>query len=159
MDQSQKKPPQSRNESTHAPKGTYIPSIDPNLYIAKNAEEIFLYFSRLSYRHWVWDEDLEKYIEESAILGVQMTTDWWNDPDAKTMPTIIEDERDRFASQAHALPDNITSYNGTGKIGYPPRKECVLSHIVSCCLLILFPLQWMDSCHHISCGPPALVRV
>jgi hypothetical protein len=126
MDQAQRKPPQYQDESHQAHKGTYIPSIDPNLYIAKDAGEIYLYFSRLSYRHWVWDTTRQKFIEESSILAVQLTTDWWNDPDAKIMPKIVEEERDRFASLAEPLPENITSYNGTGEIGFPPRKECVL---------------------------------
>lgn len=126
MEFTQRQPPLTKEAAKLAPKGTYLSSIDPNLYISKDAKEIYLYFSRAGYRHWNWDLNREKFIEESAVMGVQLTTDWWNDPEAKTMPTIIEKERDRFARDASPLPYNITSYNGTGEIGYPPRKEYVL---------------------------------
>lgn len=126
MDHTQRQPPLTRHAAKRAPRGTYLSSIDPNLYISKDAKEIYLYFSRAGYRHWNWDLDRRKFIEESAVMGVQLTTDWWNDPDANTMPTIIEGQRDRFARDACPLPLNITSYNGTGEIGYPPRKEYVV---------------------------------
>ncbi|UZJ55986.1 hypothetical protein CBS101457_005306 [Exobasidium rhododendri] len=123
MDSFQRRPPPSRKAARHAPRGTYLSSIDPNLYFSPNAEEIYLYFSRAAYRNWNWDVGRGKYIEESEVIGVQLSTDWWNDPEAKTMPTIIDEEKNKNADRAWPLPENITLYNATGEIGYPPRKD------------------------------------
>jgi hypothetical protein len=49
---------------------------------------MYLYFSRNAYRNWVWDYDLNKYIEESNLLAVPLTANWWNDPTGRTMPGI-----------------------------------------------------------------------
>lgn len=125
MDAAQMRPPASPHHASLAPRGSYISAIDPNLYIGPDAKHIFLFYSRTAYRNWVWDAQLEKYIEESNILAVQLSTDWWNDAEAQTMPRIIDAEVDRRASEAEPLLHNITAYNGTGQIGYPPRKECV----------------------------------
>lgn len=83
----QNKPPVTLEEGMTAPKGTYLPYIDPNVFFDDDGR-IYLYFSRNCYRNWVWDPVLEKYLEESNIYCVELTTDWWNDPEAKTMPTI-----------------------------------------------------------------------
>lgn len=50
--------------------------------------KMYLYYSRNAYRNWVWDDDLGKYIEESNIYAVELTSAWWNDPTGTTMPTI-----------------------------------------------------------------------
>jgi hypothetical protein len=123
MDSIQRSPPSLLKTAKTAPRGTYLSSIDPNLYFSPNAKEIYLYFARAAYRNWIWDASLEKFIEESGVVGVQLSTNWWNDPQAKTMPSIAQKEVDRFADSAWPLPANISSYNATGEIGFPPRKE------------------------------------
>lgn len=53
-----------------------------------------------------------------------MKRDWWDDPSASTMPSIIDSEKDRFAQTSAPLPSNISSYNGTGStIKEPKRKD------------------------------------
>ncbi|CEH13600.1 GLYCOSYL HYDROLASE 43 FAMILY MEMBER [Ceraceosorus bombacis] len=122
MDEEQLLPPKTQQEGRQAPKGTFIPMIDANVFFDENGK-IYLYGSRNAYRNWVWDDQLNKYIEESNVIGVQLTTDWWEDPNAKTMPEIISSEKDKTAPDAPDLPRNITSYNGTGEIGSPRRKD------------------------------------
>lgn len=60
---------------------------------------------------------------ESNVVAVQLQRDWWDDPSARTMPEVISSEKDKHADDARPLPRNITSYNATGEIGDPPRKE------------------------------------
>jgi GH43 family beta-xylosidase len=87
MGPDQKKPPATLAKGRKAPRGTYMPSIDPNVFFDDDGRQ-YLYFSRNAYRNWVWDTDLGKYIEESNILAVPLTRAWWNDPSGRTMPTI-----------------------------------------------------------------------
>ncbi|KAH7311419.1 beta-xylosidase [Stachybotrys elegans] len=122
MDQAQMLPPQTLEEGHTAPKGTYIPTIDVNIFFDDD-DRIYLYLSRNAYRNWIWDTRLGKYIEESNIIVVEMDRAWWDDPTASTMPEIIASERDVHAKDATLLPCNITSYNGTGELGHPPRKD------------------------------------
>ena len=98
MGPDQLKPPATLAEGQTAPLGTYIPTIDPDVYFAHDGRE-YLYYSRNAYRNWVWDTDLHKYIEESNILAVQLTTRWWNDPKGRTMPTIAPAYRNANASR------------------------------------------------------------
>jgi hypothetical protein len=86
MGPDQKKPPATLAEGETAPLGTYIPTIDPDVLFDQG--RTYLYFSRNAYRNWVWDTDLGKYIEESNIYAVELTTAWWNDPHGATMPSI-----------------------------------------------------------------------
>ncbi|KAK7755386.1 hypothetical protein SLS62_002613 [Diatrype stigma] len=123
MDEKQMLPPQSRDEGETAPKGTFIPTIDPNVFFDEDGR-IYLYTSRNAYRNWNWDAELGKYIEESNIIVVELERDWWDDPDAATMPEIAAAQRNARAADAPQLPCNITSYNGTGgELGNPPRKD------------------------------------
>ncbi|GAB3301158.1 glycoside hydrolase family 43 protein [Parasphingorhabdus pacifica] len=92
MDATQKKPPGTLAEGRTAPLGTYIPSIDPNVFFDDG--RMFLYFSRNAYRNWVWDRDLGKYVEESNILAVELDDEWWHDPTGRTMPKIHSSYRD-----------------------------------------------------------------
>jgi GH43 family beta-xylosidase len=92
MGPDQKKPPATLQEGETAPLGTYIPTIDPDVFFDSSGRA-FLYFSRNAYRNWVWDYDLGKYIEESNIYAVEITKDWWNDPTGGTMPTIAPQYR------------------------------------------------------------------
>ncbi|KAF4978207.1 hypothetical protein FZEAL_5368 [Fusarium zealandicum] len=122
MDEKQILPPQTLSKGKKAPKGTYIPTIDPNIFFDKDGR-IYLYTSRNAYRNWNWDDSLGKYIEESNIIVVELERDWWDDPAASTMPEIVASQKDIHAKDAPALPDDISSYNGTGEIGHPPRKD------------------------------------
>ncbi|MFZ1997331.1 MAG: family 43 glycosylhydrolase [Solirubrobacteraceae bacterium] len=87
MGPDQKKPPATLQQGETAPLGTYIPTIDPDVFFDSSGR-VYLYYSRNAYRNWVWDTDLGKYIEESNIYAVQLTKGWWNDPTGQTMPTI-----------------------------------------------------------------------
>jgi GH43 family beta-xylosidase len=87
MGPDQKKPPATLQQGETAPLGTYIPTIDPNVFFDSSGR-IYLYYSRNAYRNWVWDTDLGKYIEESNIYAVELTKGWWHDPTGQTMPTI-----------------------------------------------------------------------
>lgn len=87
MGPDQKKPPATLQQGMTAPTGVYIPGIDPDVYFDDNGK-MYLYFSRNAYRNWNWDTDLNKYIEESNLLAVPLTADWWNDPTGRTMPSI-----------------------------------------------------------------------
>ncbi|KAK2008145.1 beta-xylosidase [Colletotrichum eremochloae] len=122
MDDKQMLPPDAREKGTTAPKGTYIPTIDPNIFFDKDGR-IYLYTSRNAYRNWNWDNGLGKYIEESNIIVVEMDRAWWDDPFARTMPEIASSQINLHANDAPELPSNITAYNGTGEIGNPPRKD------------------------------------
>ncbi|MDR1440641.1 MAG: family 43 glycosylhydrolase [Clostridiales bacterium] len=83
----QKVPPATLADGEMAPVGVYLPFIDPNVFFDDNGD-IYLYYSRNAYRNWVWDTDLEKYVEESNIYAVKLTTDWWNTDGTPVMPTI-----------------------------------------------------------------------
>ncbi|KAH9904404.1 glycoside hydrolase family 43 protein [Xylariomycetidae sp. FL2044] len=122
MDAEQMLPPQSLAEGQTAPKGTYIPTIDPNIFFDEDGR-LWLYTSRNAYRNWNWDKTLGKYIEESNIIVVELERDWWDDPSATTMPEIAASQRDIHAASAPKLPCDIARYNGTGEIGRPPRKD------------------------------------
>jgi Glycosyl hydrolases family 43 len=91
MGPDQKKPPATLEEGQTAPLGTYIPTIDPDVFFDDG--RVYLYFSRNAYRNWVWDSDLGKYIEESNIYAVELTSGWWNDASGETMPTIAPSYR------------------------------------------------------------------
>ena len=86
MDETQRRPPDTLEEGQKAPLGTYLPFIDPNVFFDDG--KIYLYFSRNAYRNWVWDHELGKYIEESNIYAVELTSQWWDDPAGVTMPEI-----------------------------------------------------------------------
>ena len=87
MGPDQMQPPAKLEEGRTAPFGVYIPFIDPNVFFDDDGA-IYLYYSRNAYRNWVWDYDLGKYIEESNIYAVELSTDWWNDATGRTMPAI-----------------------------------------------------------------------
>ncbi len=70
-----------------APRGIYLSSIDANVFFDEDGK-IYLYYSRCCYRNCVYDPEYKKYIEESNILCVELTTSWWFDKTASSMPTI-----------------------------------------------------------------------
>jgi hypothetical protein len=80
-------PPASEEEGQQAPLGTYIPSIDANVFWDDDGS-IWLFFSRNAYRNWVWDEDFSEYVEESNIYAVRLDDAWWHDPEAKILPAV-----------------------------------------------------------------------
>lgn len=71
-----------------APKGQYVSTIDMNLFF--DGDKMYLYYSRCCYKNVRYDEKLDKFIEESNIVAVELNTEWWYDKEAKTMPTIKE---------------------------------------------------------------------
>ncbi len=97
MGPDQKQPPATLAQGQSAPLGTYIPMIDPDVLFNRDGRQ-YLYYSRNAYRNWVWDTDLGKYIEESNINAVELTTAWWRDPRGQTMPTIAPRYRGANAS-------------------------------------------------------------
>lgn len=123
MDDKQMRPPPTLGEGQTAPRGTYIPVIDPNVFFDDDDGKIYLYMSRNAYRNWNWDAALGKYVEESNIIVVELERAWWDDPTASTMPAIAASQRDKHAADAPRVPCNITAYNGTGEVGRPPRKD------------------------------------
>ena len=80
-------PPQTQEEAATAPKGVYLPFIDVHMLFDDDGK-IYYYYSRNAYRNWVWDDDLEKFIEESNIYVVPLTSDWWYNSPEPVMPTI-----------------------------------------------------------------------
>ncbi|EFX03910.1 beta-xylosidase [Grosmannia clavigera kw1407] len=122
MDEAQMLPPSSLRQAETAPRGTFIPTIDPNVFFDEDGR-IYLYASRNAYRNWVWDTTLGKHIEESNIIVVELESDWWDDPTAATMPEIVATQKNAMAADASPVPANITAYNGTGTIGRPPRQD------------------------------------
>ena len=110
MDAEQKRPPATQEEGRTAPKGTYIPFIDPDVFFDEDGR-VFLYFSRNAYRNWVWDDELGKYVEESNIYAVELTRDWWDDPTGTTAPSVAP----RYVG-ANGDPEP----DGTRRDGYVP---------------------------------------
>lgn len=78
------------NLEKNAPKGVYLSSIDADIFIDDD-KRIYLYFSRCCYRNCVYDEKLDKYIEESNICVVELNNDWWFTKGEPIMPTIKSD--------------------------------------------------------------------
>ncbi|KAI1797572.1 glycoside hydrolase family 43 protein [Ganoderma leucocontextum] len=86
-------PPSSHEEGETVPKGTYIPSNDPN-----NA-----------YRNWVWSDEFDKYTEESNIYIVRLDDAWWHDPHAKTLPAVHKSFRDVHKNEPKDCKTSINS--------------------------------------------------
>ena len=72
-----------------APKGVYLSMIDVNLFFDEN--RIYMFYSRCCYMNCLFDEKYQKFVEESNIVAVELNTEWWYDPEAKTMPTIKQE--------------------------------------------------------------------
>ncbi len=120
MDSAQMKPPATQEEGMTAPMGTYIPTIDANVFFDDDGR-IYLYYSRNAYRNWVWDDDLGKYIEESNIYAVELNTDWWSDPTGTTMPTIKEEYIN--ATKSEDDPENVRKDGFIPIINYGSEKQ------------------------------------
>jgi hypothetical protein len=115
MDAAQKRPPGTREEGERAPRGTYIPYIDPNVFFDDDGR-VYLYFSRNAYRNWEWDRTLAKYVEESNIYAVELDTAWWRDPRGATMPRIAEAYRNTHRGAND--PDGVRRDGFTPIINY-----------------------------------------
>ena len=70
-------------------KGYYLSMIDPNVFFDDDGR-IYLYFSRCCYRNRTFDSKLNKFIEESNILMVELDDERFNDLNGKIMPKIKE---------------------------------------------------------------------
>lgn len=120
MDTTQRKPPETQELGATAPLGVYLPFIDANVFFDDNGE-IYLYYSRNAYRNWVWDTDLNKYIEESNIYAVKLTTDWWNTTGAPVMPTV--DPASINANKAPTDGATVRKDGFTPVINYGMQKQ------------------------------------
>ncbi|KAF5387287.1 hypothetical protein D9757_006868 [Collybiopsis confluens] len=130
-------PPSTQSEGETAPLGTFIPGIDPDIYFGDENEGMYLFFSRNAYRNWVWDPKYTKYIEESNIYGVRLDEAWWNDPEAKTIPTVHPDFRDVNKGK---LANWTSAVNGSFPAG-PERMDGWVSVISRS----LQPQIWEDA--------------
>ncbi|TRM68440.1 glycoside hydrolase family 43 protein [Schizophyllum amplum] len=110
-------PPATEEAGATAPNGTYIPSIDANVFF-DDSGSIWLFFSRNAYRNWVWDDVFGEYVEESNIYAVQLDEAWWHDPDATTMPAVHQNFRDVYQGMPEDWVSSVNdSYPG------PTRKD------------------------------------
>lgn len=119
MDETQRKPPETLAEGRTAPLGTYLPAIDPNVFFDDG--RIYLYFSRNAYRNWVWDTDLDKYIEEASIYAVELDAGFWHDPTASTAPRIAPAYRD--VNRAPGDPSDARKDGFTPILNYGGDKQ------------------------------------
>lgn len=74
-----------------AKEGTYVPLIDIDIYFEDG--HAYFYFSRCCYKNFVYDEDLNKFIEESNIVASEFDIDFWLDKNGKKMPRLLEKYR------------------------------------------------------------------
>ena len=121
-------PPKSLEEGRSAPKGTYIPFIDPNVFFDYGddggLDGIYLFFSRNCYRNWIWDDKYEKYVEESNIYVVKLDTEWWWDPEARTMPRVHQEFRDLNVGKPEGWVKDVNA-----SLPGPERKDGWISII------------------------------
>ena len=73
-------------DMNNSPKGEYLSMIDVNLFIDED-KCMYLFFSRCCYHNATYDNDLNKFIEESNICAVELDIKWWYSP-TPTMPQI-----------------------------------------------------------------------
>ena len=92
-----------------APKGVYLSSIDVNLFF--DEDRIYMFYSRCCYRNCIFDEEYQKFIEESNIVAVELDTSWWFDKEAKTMPTIKKEYLSYNNNQRQDKFTNIITYH------------------------------------------------
>ncbi|KAJ8077412.1 hypothetical protein PM082_001842 [Marasmius tenuissimus] len=133
-------PPKTPEEGQSAPKGTYIPFIDPNVFFdyddSGELNGIYLFFSRNCYRNWIWDDKYAKYVEESNIYVVKLDEKWWWDPEARTLPRVHQEFRDLNDGKAEGwVKDVNASFPG------PERKDGWVSIISRS----LQPQIWEDA--------------
>ncbi|KAL0574912.1 hypothetical protein V5O48_007056 [Marasmius crinis-equi] len=133
-------PPKSLEEGQTAPKGTYIPFIDPNVFFdygdSGDLNGIYLFFSRNAYRNWIWDDKYGKYVEESNIYVVRLDDDWWWDTEAQTLPRVHQEFRDVNQGK---LENWVKDFNAS--VPGPERKDGWVSIISRS----LQPQIWEDA--------------
>ena len=127
-------PPATQEEGAKAPRGTYIPAIDPNVFWDTDGS-IWLFFSRNAYRNWVWSDEFGKYIEESNIYTVRLDDAWWHDPHAKTLPAVHKTFHDvhRGAPADWQTSVNASFPGPTRKDGWVPVISYKLQPQVRAC--------------------------
>jgi hypothetical protein len=67
-------------------RGIHFSTIDANLLV--DADEIYLTFSRVCYRHKLYEKDLCSFVESGEICGCKLDKKWRDDPEGKTMPKV-----------------------------------------------------------------------
>lgn len=92
-----------------AKKGAYISQIDANILF--DGDKMYLYYSRCCYRNWVYDKERKKFIEESNINCVEITTDWFFDKEGKTMPQVLDKYKTIKDGQRRDKYHSIISYH------------------------------------------------
>ena len=70
-----------------------------------------MFYSRCCYRNCIFDEEYQKFIEESNIVAVELDTSWWFDKEAKTMPTIKKEYLSYNNNQRQDKFINIITYH------------------------------------------------
>ena len=128
-------PPATLAAGQQAPLGTYIPSIDPNVFWDADGA-IWLFFSRNAYRNWVWSAEFGKYVEESSIYAVRLDDAWWRDPAARTLPAVHPAFRDAHRGTPRGW---VTSVNAS--FPGPTRKDGWVSVIA----YALQPQAWENA--------------
>lgn len=92
-----------------APRGGYLSMIDVNLFF--DEEKIYMFYSRCCYRNCLYDEEYNRFVEESNIVAVELNTDWWYDKEAKTMPTIKKEYSSYSEDRRQDKFVNIITYH------------------------------------------------
>jgi hypothetical protein len=165
-------PPLTLAEGKTAGKGTYIPHIDPNVFWDEDGS-IWLFYSRNAYRNWVslgstyvvmhaltmlqvWSNEFSKYIEESNIYAVRLDDAWWNDPHAKTMPSVHHSFRDTHKNEPKGWSGSVnSSFPGpTRKDGFIPIVSYKLQPQVS----TKIPVVTIITHHFLGMGERSRVR-
>ena len=117
-------PPTALNNT--APLGLYISCSDPTL-LFDNDGKIYMYYTRGSYRGWVWDAGQSAYVKESQIYCVELDTAWWNSANANVVPTVAAGERhDVQDTRRDGFTKILTGSGGwenTGMSESPYRKR------------------------------------
>ncbi|KDN52952.1 glycoside hydrolase family 43 protein [Tilletiaria anomala UBC 951] len=112
MDDLQLRPRKSRKVGKFAPRGIYIPSIDPNVYLDNDNIKIYLYLSRNAYQNW-----------KAQLLGGELKAGWWHNPTANALMEIVDKMKNANLANVPAVPANMSTYSGNGEIHEPPHKE------------------------------------
>ena len=86
-------PTKSLNEVFEkAKRGTYIPLIDIDVFFEN--DHAHFYFSRCCYKNFVYDVNLNKFVEESHIIYAEFDPSFWLDKEGKQMPKVMANYRE-----------------------------------------------------------------
>lgn len=86
--------------------GTFISTIDANLYFEE--DRIYLYFSRCCYKHYTFDKEFNKFIEESNILCTELDRSFFDDPEGKTNPSVKKEYKDFYGKNKDKAVEILT---------------------------------------------------